>query len=116
MCIRDRAQTLRRLGHSEGATLFITLLTALKALFYRYIEQQEVVVGIVTAGRQRPELAPLLGFFPNTLVLRTEMSGALSFRELLRRVREVTLSAFDNQDVPFERVVEACLLYTSRCV
>jgi len=99
---------LRRLSHSEGATLFITLLTALKTLFYRYIEQPEVVIGIVTAGRQRPELAPLLGFFPNTLVLRTKMDEKPSFRELLRRVREVTLSAFDNQDLPFERVVEAC--------
>lgn len=104
---KDATERLRRLGHSEGATLFITLLTALKTLFYRYIEQQEIVIGIVTAGRQRPELAPLLGFFPNTLVLRTEMDGALSFRGLLRRVREVTLGAFDNQDVPFERVVEA---------
>ncbi len=105
---KELTGTLRKLAHSEGATLFITLLSALKTLFYRYIEQQEVVIGIVTAGRQRPELAPLLGFFPNTLVLRTEMAASLSFRELLRRVREVTLSAFDNQDVPFERVVEAC--------
>jgi amino acid adenylation domain-containing protein len=100
-------QRLRRLGHQEGATLFITLLAALKGLFHRYIEQQDVVVGIVAAGRQRPELAPLLGFFPNTLVLRTEMTGDPSFRVLLRRVRETTLQAFDNQDVPFERVVEA---------
>ena len=103
----DLTQRLRRLGHQESATLFITLLAALKGLFHRYIEQQDVVVGIVAAGRQRPELAPLLGFFPNTLVLRTEMAGDPSFRTLLRRVREITLQAFDNQDVPFERVVEA---------
>ena len=70
-------------------------------------QQQDIVVGIVTAGRQRPELAPLVGFFPNTLVLRTQMAGDPSFRTLLRRVREVTLQAFDNQDIPFERVVEA---------
>jgi amino acid adenylation domain-containing protein len=103
----ELTQRLRRIGHREGATLFITLLTALKALLYRYVQQDEVVIGIVTAGRQRPELAPLLGFFPNTLVLRSELAGDPSFRVLLRRVREVTLQAFDNQDVPFERVVEA---------
>ena len=103
----ELTQKLRRLAHREGATLFIALLTALKALFFRYIEQSDIVVGIVTAGRQRPELAPLCGFFPNTLVLRTQMAGGLTFRQLLRRVREVALQAFDNQDVPFERIVEA---------
>ncbi|MFO0572465.1 MAG: amino acid adenylation domain-containing protein [Polyangia bacterium] len=103
----ELTQKLRRLAHREGATLFIALLTALKALFFRYIEQSDIVVGIVTAGRQRPELAPLCGFFPNTLVLRTQLAGGLTFRQLLRRVREVALQAFDNQDVPFERIVEA---------
>ena len=98
---------LRTLGHREGATLFIVLLAAWKALLYRYVPQPDVVIGIVTASRQRPELAPLFGFFPNTLALRTQLDGGLPFRALLARVREACIGAYDHQELPFDLLVEA---------
>lgn len=99
-------EPLKRLSQQEQATLFMTLLTAFKVLLYRYTSQSDIVVGTPVAGRNRLELEGLIGFFVNTLVLRTDLSGNLSFRELLRRVREMALAAYDHQDVPFARLVQ----------
>lgn len=103
---RALSQALQVLSRQEGGTLFMTLLAAFKVLLYRYTEQADLLVGTPIANRTRPELEKLLGCFVNTVVLRTDLSGNPSFQDLLRRVREVTLGAYEHQDVPFEKVVE----------
>ncbi|HWS54384.1 MAG TPA: condensation domain-containing protein, partial [Pyrinomonadaceae bacterium] len=98
---------LQALGRSEGATLFMVLLAAFETLLYRHTGQADIVVGTDIAGRNRVEVERLIGFFVNNLVLRTDLSGNPTFRELLRRVRETALGAYAHQDVPFDKLVEA---------
>jgi amino acid adenylation domain-containing protein len=98
-------ERLQALGRSEGATLYMTLLGAFGVLLSKYSGSDDVVVGTPIAGRTRREVEELIGFFINTLVLRTDLSGDPSFREVLRRAREVTLGAYEHQEVPFERLV-----------
>jgi amino acid adenylation domain-containing protein len=100
-------QALQQLSQSTGTTLFMTLLAAFKVLLHRYTQQTDIVVGTPIANRNRAELEGMIGFFINTLVLRTDVSGDPSFRELLGRVREVALGAYAHQDLPFEVLVEA---------
>jgi amino acid adenylation domain-containing protein len=100
------AERLKRLGREEGATLFMTLLAGFQTLLWRYTGQEDVVVGTPVANRASEEVEGMIGFFVNTLALRTEMSGDPTFRELLRRVREVALGAYAHQDAPFEKLVE----------
>jgi len=102
----DVARALRGLSQREGVTMFMTTLAAFKSLLFRYSGQADLVVGSPIAGRNQPGTDELLGVFINTLVLRTDLSGDPTFRELLARVREVTLGAYAHQDVPFERLVE----------
>ena len=97
---------LNALGHREGATLYMTLLAAFQCLLYRLSGQEDIVVGSPVAGRNQVETEWLIGFFINTLALRTDLSGDPTFRGLLGRVRDAALGAYANQDVPFERLVE----------
>jgi amino acid adenylation domain-containing protein/FkbM family methyltransferase len=94
------------LSRQEGATLFMTMLTAFKALLYAYTSQEDLVVGSPFANRMRSETEGLIGAFVNTVVLRTRLSGPSTFRQLLRRVREVVLAASAHQELPFEKLVE----------
>ncbi|MFC4493031.1 condensation domain-containing protein [Streptomyces ovatisporus] len=96
---------LRAVGSRETATLFMVILTGLNVLLSRWSGQKDIVVGTPTIGRSRPELWGLLGFFNNTIALRTDLSGDAGFRELLRRVRAVVLDGMEHQEIPFDRVV-----------
>ena len=97
---------LRALARREGASTFMVLLAGFKALLSRYSGQADVVVGTPIANRSRGEVEGLIGFFANTLVLRTDISGDPTFRELLGRVRRSALGGYAHQDLPFERLVE----------
>lgn len=103
---QELTTALKKLSQQEDVTLFMTLLAAFKTLLCRYIGQTDIVVGSTIANRNRSEIEGLIGGFINTLVLRTNLSGNPSFRDLLRRVREVTLGAYAHQDLPFEKLVE----------
>jgi non-ribosomal peptide synthetase component F len=100
------AHSLRALCRAEGATLFMGLLAAFKALLRAVCGQDDVVVGTDVANRGRREVEGLIGFFVNSLVLRTGLGGDPTFRELLGRVRATTLGAYAHQDLPFSRLVE----------
>ena len=95
------------LSHQQGATLFMTLLTAFKVLLYRYSGQEDICVGTPIAGRGQQELEGLIGFFVNTLALRSQVKGDMSFSKLLDGVKVTTLEAYEHQEVPFEKVVDA---------
>src|SRR5437588_5771268 len=97
---------LRQLSQREGVTPFMTMMAAFKVLLYRYTGQDDIVVGSYIAGRNRAEIEGLIGFFINTQVLRTDLSGDPTFLELLVREHEVAVGAYAHQDVPFEMVVE----------
>src|SRR5579885_480900 len=97
---------VKALSRQEGCTLFQMLLTAFQVLLHRYTAQSDIVVGSPIANRNRVELEGLMGFFTNTLVLRTDLSGNPRFRELLGRVREMTADAYSHQDLPFEMLVD----------
>jgi amino acid adenylation domain-containing protein len=103
---KEIAEGIKALGRREGTTLFMTLLAVFQTLLARYSGQEDVVVGSPIANRNRTEVENLIGFFANTLVLRTDLSGDPSFRELLGRVRETALGAYAHQDLPFEKLVE----------
>ena len=98
---------LRALAHSERATLFMVLLAAFDAFLQRHTGQDDILVATPIAGRRRPELENLIGFFANTVVVRGDLSGKPTFRELVRRVRETALDAYAHQDVPLEKLVQA---------
>jgi amino acid adenylation domain-containing protein len=102
----DVGNALKALALREETTLFAVLLAAYRAVLGRLAGQDDVVLGTPTAGRTRRELEPLIGFFVNTLPLRTSLAGDPTFRELVRRERETTLDALGHQEVPFERIVE----------
>ena len=102
---RERLDQLRAVGRGEGATLYMVLLASFQVLLARYSGSDDIVVGSPVAGRTRREVEELIGFFINPLVLRTDLSGDPTFHEVLRRVRGVTLGAYEHQDVPFEKLV-----------
>jgi amino acid adenylation domain-containing protein/non-ribosomal peptide synthase protein (TIGR01720 family) len=103
---KSLAVALKQLGHEQGATLFMTLLAVFKILLYRYTGQSDIVVGSPISNRHRAELEDVIGLFVNNLVLRTDLSGEPTFREVLQRVRKIALEAYAHQYIPFERLVE----------
>ncbi len=104
---RNLTADLKTLARQEGATLFMVLLAAFKTLLFRYSKQDDIAVGSSIAGRNWLETEGLIGFFLNTLVLRSDLSGDPSFREMLGRVRQTTLDAYGNQEIPVEMLLEA---------
>ncbi|QRF31060.1 non-ribosomal peptide synthetase [Bacillus safensis] len=97
---------LNEISKREGVTLFMTLLTGFKLLLFRYTGQEDIVIGSPVAGRDIPETEELIGCFINTLVFRTNVSGGLTFKQLLNRVNKTSLEAFSNREIPFEKLVE----------
>ncbi len=97
---------LTTLSQQSGSTLFMTLLAAFQVLLHRYSRQDDLLISFASAGRGQIETERLLGFFSNTLLLRTDFRGKLTFRQLLQRVRESSLEAYDHQDLPFEKLIE----------
>jgi acyl-CoA synthetase (AMP-forming)/AMP-acid ligase II len=100
------ADAARRFSQHEGGTLFMALVAALKTLLHRYLGQDDLRVATNVANRNRPGTEALIGPLVNTVILRTNLGGDPSSREVLRRVRATTLAAFDHQDLPFEEVAE----------
>ncbi len=96
---------LKLLSQREGVSLFMTLLAAFQTLLFRYTGHTDIATGTTMANRNRPEIEELIGFFINTVVMRTDLSGNPTFRELLGRIRQVALGAFAHQDIPFEVLV-----------
>lgn len=103
---RDLYDSIRAFSRDRGCTVTMTLLAAFKVLLHRLSGQDDLIVGMTIANRNRSELEPLIGFFVNTLAMRTDVSGDPVFTELLSRVRDNCLEAYGHQDVPFERIVE----------
>ena len=100
------SNSLKSLSQQEGATLFITLLAAFQTLLYRYTGQADIAIGTPIANRNLSEIEALIGFFVNSLVLRADLSGNPRFQELLQRVKNVAMTAYAHQDLPFEKLVE----------
>ena len=103
---RPLLEKLKDLSGKESVTLFMTLLAAFSVLLSRYSGQENVAVGSPIGGRNSPEIEPLIGFFLNSIALRIDVSGDPSFRDLLARVKTVTLGAYEHQELPFEKLVE----------
>ena len=100
------SEALKNWSQQEGATLAMTLLTGFKTLLYRYTGQEDLIVGSPVAGRNYVELEGLIGFFINTVVIRSDLSGNPSFRKLLSRVRLTALEAYEHESIPFEKLVQ----------
>ena len=103
----DLAERLRRVGRSDGATLSMTLLAAFEVLLHRLSGQDDLLVGAPVAGRERKETEDMIGFFVNTVVLRSRYTPGSSFRDFLGGARETLLGAYTHQDMPFEELVGA---------
>jgi amino acid adenylation domain-containing protein len=102
----DLFEGLNRVGKAERASLFMTLLAVCQVLLMRYTGQEDFGVGTVVANRKRAEMEPIFGFFLNTLVIRANLGGGPTFREVLQRVRAAALAGYEHQDVSFEKLVE----------
>ncbi|MBB6503047.1 non-ribosomal peptide synthetase, partial [Pedobacter cryoconitis] len=103
------ASQLNSLSRQQGVTLFMTLFSAFQVLLYRYSGQEDICVGTPVAGRRRREIEELIGFFVNTLAIRSDLSDTPAFTTLLQQVKNTLLESYDQQDIPFERVVDAVI-------
>ncbi|MEG4026408.1 amino acid adenylation domain-containing protein [Microcoleus sp. S13C4] len=103
---KSLTEALKAFSIQENVTLFMTLMAVFKILLYRYSGQEDIPVATVTGGRNRPEIEGLIGYFLNTVILRTDLSGFPSLRQLLSREKEVVLAAYSHQELPFEKLVE----------
>ncbi|WP_300035381.1 condensation domain-containing protein [uncultured Roseobacter sp.] len=103
---RDLTEALEAFSRAQGVTLFMTLLTGFKTLLARLSDSEDIAVGTYIANRERTEIEGMIGFFLNTLVLRTELPADATFAQALEKVRETSLGAYANQSLPFERLVE----------
>lgn len=104
---RELTDTLKTLGQQEGATLFMVLLAGLMTLLHKYTGQQDIMIGtLVPSGRKRPEFQRLMGYFLNPVTLRARLSGDLTFRSLLRQMRQVTLGALANDEMTLDMIAE----------
>ncbi len=99
-------EELRTFSRNEGVSLFMTLLAAFYTLVYRHTNQDDLVLGVPIANRNYSDIERVIGFFANTLALRADLSGSPSFRKFLDHVKGLALESYDNQDVPFEKLVE----------
>ncbi|WP_372371491.1 amino acid adenylation domain-containing protein [Candidatus Uabimicrobium sp. HlEnr_7] len=104
---KELTDSLRNLSKNCSTTIFMTLLAGFKVLLYRYTNEKNICVGSPIANRNHLEIENLIGFFVNTLVLRTQIEQEMTFRQLLLQIKETCLAAYDNQDVPFEKLVNA---------
>ncbi len=103
---KSLSEPLEKLSKHVDATLFMALMAGLKVLLYRYTNQEDIAVGTPIANRNRMETESIIGFFINTLVMRTDLSGNPTVREMLQRMKEVALGAYAHQDMPYELLVE----------
>jgi non-ribosomal peptide synthetase component F len=97
---------LKELSRARGATLFMTLMAAFKTLLYRQTGQEDLLVGTAIAGRNQSQTEGLIGFFINTLALRTDLAGSPKFTDLLAQVKKVALEAYAYQELPFDKLIE----------
>jgi amino acid adenylation domain-containing protein/FkbM family methyltransferase len=104
---RLAARRVRELARSQGCTPFMIMLTAFHALLHLYSGQQDISIGTPIANRSSSEIEDLIGFFVNTVVIRSTISCDQAFRSLLGQIRDRTIAAYANQDIPFEKLVEA---------
>ncbi len=111
---RTQADALTALALSENVTLYMVLLAAFKALIYRYSGQNDIIIGVPIQGREHPDTENLIGFFVDTLALRTRFSGEISFASLLERVKNVCLDCFAHQEAPFQKIVQELQLPRDR--
>ena len=102
----ELTRELKALAQESGVTMFMLLLAAYKVLLSRHSGQDDIIVGVPIANRNRTEIEDLIGFFTNTLVLRSDLSNCPTFKQLLAQIKELTYSAYDRQDLPFEKLVE----------
>ncbi|KEO82729.1 condensation domain-containing protein [Tumebacillus flagellatus] len=100
-------ERIQEMSRREEVTLFVTMMAAYQTLLYRYTALEDILVGFPISGRNAPETHGSIGAFINSLTLRSQLSADMSFRDLLKQVRERTMEAFEHQDVPFERVIDA---------
>jgi non-ribosomal peptide synthetase component F len=103
---KEQTAALNSLFHDEGCTLFMGLVTVVNSLLYRYTGSEDIIIGSPIAGREHSDLEDQIGFYVNTLPLRTQFNGAVSFKELLNKVKRITLDAYDHQSYPFEALVD----------
>ncbi|MBS7234201.1 amino acid adenylation domain-containing protein, partial [Flavobacterium psychroterrae] len=103
----DILNGIKLLAQEQGGTLFMALLTAVNTLLHRYTNQEDIIIGSVVAGRDHADLEDQIGFYVNTLALRTQFSGSNTYKEVLEQVKETTLDAYKHQSYPFDELIDA---------